>query len=196
MIGVDLSVSMLRKLSEKSGGHAPFPLVLADATALPFSDGSFGAAVARHVLHLIPDWPAAVANLARVVRSGGLLLLNIGVDGGPWQEISDHLESLVGPRAQRVGLQPKDVAELDLAVADAGGRLRELPYVWQMSDLTINRYLQEVDDRVHSWTWTVDESVLTHAIAATRAWASDRFGDLDEVIEERFPIAWRAYDLT
>jgi SAM-dependent methyltransferase len=195
MVGVDLSVPMLCKLAEKEGGQAPFPLVLADATDLPFRDGSFGGALARHVLHLVPDWPEAVTNLARVVRSDGILLLNVGVDGGLWQEVSDHLEARVGSRAQRVGLQPKDVGELDSAIAAVGGRFRELPYLWQLSDLTISRYLQEIEDRVYSWTWTVDRASLADAVDDTRTWALERYGRLDEVLEPRFPISWRAYDL-
>jgi SAM-dependent methyltransferase len=196
MVGVDLSVPMLRKLVEKSGGDVPFPLVRADATAIPFRDDAFGAAMARHVLHLIPNWRGAVQNLVRIVRPGGILLLSVGVDGGPWQEISDHLEGRVGAGAQRVGLRPSDVADLDATVAAAGGTLRELPYVWQESDLTISRYLGDVEARVHSWTWTVEDSVLSDAVADTREWALSRYGDLDQVIEPRFPLAWRAYDLT
>src|SRR5215469_7147073 len=53
MAGVDLSAAMLRRLVEKAGGSAPFPLAVADATALPVADGAVGAAVVCHVLHLV-----------------------------------------------------------------------------------------------------------------------------------------------
>jgi SAM-dependent methyltransferase len=195
MVGVDLAVPMLHKLAEKAGGDAPFPLVVADATSLPFRDGAFGGALARHVLHLIPNWAEAVANLARVVRPGGVLLISVGVHGGPWQEVGDHLEDRVGAGVQRVGLHPKDVADLDSAISALGGRLRELPYVWQSSELTLAQYLREVRDRVYSWTWTVDDHTLAEALDRTRAWAIERYGTLDEVLEPRSPIAWRAYDL-
>ena len=46
------------------------PVALADATALPFPDGTFGAVLASHVLHLIPDWQSAVDE-ARWTRRGG-----------------------------------------------------------------------------------------------------------------------------
>jgi SAM-dependent methyltransferase len=195
MVGVDLAVPMLRKLIEKSGGDAPFPLVVADARSLPFDDGAFGGALARHVLHLIPNWEQAVAELARVVRPGGVLLISVGVFGGAWKEVGDHVESQVGARAQRVGLDQRHVPDLDAAIETAGGRLRELPYVWQASDLTISQYLREVEDRVYSWTWPVDDGTLTGAAERTRAWALERYGTLDLVLEPRSPIAWRAYDL-
>jgi len=45
-----------------------------DATKLGFVDNSFDFAFAQTVFHHIPDWPKAVAELARVVRPGGAVL--------------------------------------------------------------------------------------------------------------------------
>ena len=42
--GLDLSAPMLAKLVEKAGGTPPFPLVLGDATSMPFVQGAVGAA--------------------------------------------------------------------------------------------------------------------------------------------------------
>jgi ubiquinone/menaquinone biosynthesis C-methylase UbiE len=82
MVGVDISQRMLEKLLEKSGGRPPFPVGMADATALPFPPGSFGATVAAHVLHLIPHWREAVAEMARVLQPGGVVLVNLTGGGG------------------------------------------------------------------------------------------------------------------
>lgn len=51
MTGVDISLPMMTKLVHKSGGRTPFPLALADAARLPFSNDAFGASLACHVLH-------------------------------------------------------------------------------------------------------------------------------------------------
>jgi ubiquinone/menaquinone biosynthesis C-methylase UbiE len=64
VMGMDLSATMLAKLVDK------FPLVRGDATALPFADGAFGAGIACHVLHLIPEWRQATGELVRVIRPG------------------------------------------------------------------------------------------------------------------------------
>jgi hypothetical protein len=37
--------------------------------------------------------------------------------------------------------------------------------------------------------------VLTAAVAETKAWAANRFGEFDRVLEPRSPSVWRAYDL-
>ena len=72
MAGIDLSRAMMLRIAAKAGGDAPFPLAQADATRLPFRDHSFGGAVACHVLHLIPAWQQAMAELLRVLRPGGV----------------------------------------------------------------------------------------------------------------------------
>ena len=80
-------------------------------------------------------------------------------------------------------------------MAALGARARELPTVWQESDLTMARYFGEVEAGVYSWTWNVLPDLLAEAVAETRAWAGDRFGDFDRVLEPRSPSVWRAYDL-
>src|SRR5207302_6452953 len=79
LTGIDLSLPMLQRLVEKTERGAPrFSLGIADATTLPFHDDAFGAAYAVHVLHLIPAWRDAIAELVRVVRPGGVILFDVG----------------------------------------------------------------------------------------------------------------------
>jgi ubiquinone/menaquinone biosynthesis C-methylase UbiE len=46
-----------------------------DAQALPFADGSFDRVVCQMVLMFFPDRSAAVREMARVVRPGGIVTL-------------------------------------------------------------------------------------------------------------------------
>jgi SAM-dependent methyltransferase len=80
---------MLRRLVANAGGARPFPLLQADATRLPLADKVFGCALAVHVLHLIPDWRAAVDEAMRVLRPGGVL-----VAGFPGESRSSRLTRL------------------------------------------------------------------------------------------------------
>jgi ubiquinone/menaquinone biosynthesis C-methylase UbiE len=195
LTGVDLSAAMLGKLVEKAGGRVPFPLVIGDASRLPFAGGTFGGAYVRHVLHLIADWRSALAELVRVVVRGGVLVINIGFNEGPWLEVGDRLDELVGRQARRAGLDFDRAADLDDAMIELGASRRELPAVWQESDLTLERYFQEVEARVFSWTWKVEPERLAFAVAEGKSWAADRFGAFDRILEPRFPSFWRAYDL-
>lgn len=47
---------------------------LADASALPFEDDSFDAAVSILMLHHVGDWEQALRELARVVKPGGRVI--------------------------------------------------------------------------------------------------------------------------
>jgi SAM-dependent methyltransferase len=46
----------------------------ADAQALPFDDDSFDVVVANHMLYHVPDRPRALRELARIVRTDGVLM--------------------------------------------------------------------------------------------------------------------------
>ncbi len=52
------------------------PAVVGDVQALPLPDASVEAALAMHMLYHVPDIPAAVRELRRVVRPGGVLLVS------------------------------------------------------------------------------------------------------------------------
>jgi len=196
LVGLDLSRPMLAKIVEKAGGSVPFPLVVGDATRLPFVDGAFGGAYARHVLHLIGAWRTALAELVRVVAPGGVLLINIGFSEGPWQEIGDRMDEQVGRDGHRVvGLDFDGSDDLDDAMAVFGASHRQLPEVWQASELTLDRYFAEIEAQAFSWTWRVPPDRLSAAVAETKRWAAERFGAFDRILEPRFRSVWRAYDL-
>jgi SAM-dependent methyltransferase len=48
---------------------------------LPFVSGSFDVVLCNHVLEHVPDLPAALANLRRVLRPGGLMIVGVPNEG-------------------------------------------------------------------------------------------------------------------
>jgi SAM-dependent methyltransferase len=60
---------------EAVAGNARFSVVSGDAYALPYPDGHFDAAVCIRVLHHFEDPGPALAEIGRVVRPGGSLVL-------------------------------------------------------------------------------------------------------------------------
>ncbi len=68
-VGVDLSAGMLRQASRRLRRAQLAPrLGRGDATALPFTSGSFDAVVTTFTLSAIPDGAAAVSEMARVLK--------------------------------------------------------------------------------------------------------------------------------
>ncbi len=108
LVGVDLSEPMLRRahsrvirerLEQVSG------LCVMDATRLAFADGQFDAVVAPYVLTVVPDPQATLAELARVTRLGGEIVLvnHVGAESGPiaW------IERWLGKRSASLGWRPE-----------------------------------------------------------------------------------------
>ena len=69
-VAADFSLEMLR-----AGRHRQVPLVGADALALPFADGVFDAVTISFGLRNVSDLDAALAEMARVTRPGGRLVV-------------------------------------------------------------------------------------------------------------------------
>lgn len=196
VVGVDLSMPMLAKLAEKAGGAAPFPLVQADATRLPFDDESFGGAYLRWVLHLIPGWRDAVAELARLVRPGGVIVIEPGGYTGAWREVWSRFVAEAGPMAEPVGLNMRrDLDELDPAMIAVGTTPRALPEVEIADGQSLADWFSQIEERRYSWTWRADEDDLMRSVATVREWARERYGDLDTAFVESYPLIWRAYDV-
>lgn len=70
-VGVDLTRSAL----EQAGTHGVTP-VAGDATALPLVDGAADVVAAGELLEHVPDLAGAVAEVCRILRPGGLLVLD------------------------------------------------------------------------------------------------------------------------
>jgi ubiquinone/menaquinone biosynthesis C-methylase UbiE len=76
--GIDISEAGLATARARAAGQpaaAWLDFREGDATALPFLDNSFDAAVATQVYEYVADVPRALAELARVLRPGGRAVL-------------------------------------------------------------------------------------------------------------------------
>lgn len=76
--GIRLTVTDIdERMVARARGRLPHPstqVVQADATALPFDSASFDFVLSFLMLHHVVIWQAAIAEAARVLRPGGLLL--------------------------------------------------------------------------------------------------------------------------
>jgi ubiquinone/menaquinone biosynthesis C-methylase UbiE len=85
--GVDPSESMLATAGRRRAGEqaATLRFGVGDALGLPFPDDSFDAATATQVYEYVADMPAALAEVRRVLRLGGrLLILDTDWDSLVW----------------------------------------------------------------------------------------------------------------
>lgn len=71
-VGIDLSDGMVAAARAR---HGVGSVAVADAQLLPFAEDSFDVVLAMHMLYHVPDRNLAVRELARVVRSDGVVVV-------------------------------------------------------------------------------------------------------------------------
>jgi SAM-dependent methyltransferase len=75
VVGVDASPPMLALAAKRTEGHDNVSFHQGDVTALPVADADFDRALSVQVLEYVTDIPAALAELHRVLKPGGPVLL-------------------------------------------------------------------------------------------------------------------------
>jgi SAM-dependent methyltransferase len=188
--GADLSLPMLQRLWSKE----PAPLVAGDATRLPFRDGSFGGAVAVHVLHLIPAWEDAVTELLRVVRPGGVVLVSQGTwNAVAHEDVMQAFAEAAGMELRHAGLN--DEAELDAVLERAGASARDLTRIRDARKGRLSDMVDSLREGLYSFTWSLDEATRHSAADAAAAYAEKEHGALNETRDIPTEMYWRVYDL-
>src|SRR5581483_2625089 len=90
-VGVDQSDEMLaagRERVRRAGLDRRISLEPARAETLPFEDGEFDSLTFTYLLRYVDDPPATLAELARVVRPGGVVaMLEFGLPAGVWRPL-------------------------------------------------------------------------------------------------------------
>jgi len=187
IIGLDLSRPMMDVLLTKS---TAVPLIEGDATALPFPDDSFDAAYAAHVLHLIPTWRDALAEMARVVRPGGVVL---AVRSSGRTSVETEIFEHASVRRDAVGAGTID--DVDEGAAALGLGVRTLDEIAWSRPVDVGGLIEAIAQRSWSTMWSVDQDTLDRAVEGARAVAIERYGSVDAVVEGRSAFAWHAYDV-
>jgi SAM-dependent methyltransferase len=193
IFGIDLSTQMLAKLAANAGGHAPFPIAVADATRLPFGDSSYDAVLASHVFHLIPAWRHVVDEVTRVLRPGGTLYVDFGggVDG-PWHEHVLATLARVGIARDRPGAdRPEELAEH----LGERARVRPLPEHTIPVTRSMDDDLRDLERQIASWTWPYPAALIKEAADELRAGAPAEGLNVQEQVELIYTVRWWAFDL-
>ncbi|MET9433736.1 methyltransferase domain-containing protein [Streptomyces sp. NPDC006551] len=89
--GFDAAYGMARKAAQRLPGR----VALADARRLPLPDASVDAVSAVWLLHLVPFADAIVAEAARVLRPGGVLVVTVDKDGA--HDVGSDIDRLLAP---------------------------------------------------------------------------------------------------
>lgn len=107
VVGIDLSPHMLRQAQERLENKRPdnvIGLSQMDASSLAFADNSFDVVTAMCVMTVAPDPRAVLAELGRVVRPGGEIILvnRFSRESG----VRGYVERLISPHSAKLGWRP------------------------------------------------------------------------------------------
>jgi ubiquinone/menaquinone biosynthesis C-methylase UbiE len=125
VMAFDLDPDMVSQAQRYLTPYLPDRLILtvADVTAIPANDASFDAVMDFGIIHHVPDWQAAVAEIRRVLRPGGRFF---------FEEVTHHALSrwsyrtfLDHPRSNRFS-GPEFVAEVERQGMTVGPHTVEL----------------------------------------------------------------------
>jgi SAM-dependent methyltransferase len=101
--GADAAYGMLRRATERMPGR----VVLADIRQLPFPSASFDAVSAIWLLHLLDDAERVVAEVARVLRPGGVFVTT--VDKAASHDVGSDIDAVMAPRPRRAARDRSDL---------------------------------------------------------------------------------------
>lgn len=196
LTGVDLSRNMMARLVENlpPGVKRP-PLAEGDATRLPFATEAFDAALSVHVFHLIADWRAALDEVRRVLRPGGVLLS--GFDWRPDDSAGDRLkkqwQTII--RARGIENQPgaTDFTDVDAYMRASGAtRDEQTAGEWTRTH-TLAHHLETIEHRTWSSTWGVPDNFFPECLAELRAWVIGEYGSLEREVTTPYKFMWQRY---
>ncbi len=97
--GIDLTPAMIAEAHRRQAGLGLRNLDwrVGDATALPFADGTFDVVVTRYSFHHLQRPAAALAEMKRVCRAGGRIVVIDATPRADAQDVYDRMETLRDP---------------------------------------------------------------------------------------------------
>lgn len=108
VVGIDLSTDMLKVAQERvarEGLDNVEGLLEMDAGKLAFADGSFDVVVAMYVMTVVPDPQGTMAELERVCKPGGDIVI-VNHFAAPRPGIRRMVEEWLAPLSKKLGWRP------------------------------------------------------------------------------------------
>lgn len=180
--GIDMTPAMIAEAQRRQRdlGLGNLAWQIGDATALPFPDESFDRVVSRYALHHLQRPAEALAEMRRVCRRGGRVVVADATPDAPCQAAYDRMETLRDPShaSALTREQLRDMgraAGLAEAALDAYRLEARLSVVADADDIAALTALFEADiaagtDSTGVGAWRAPDGIHFHFPASIVAW--------------------------
>lgn len=175
--GIDLSPSMMDVLTAKQHRYpnGDVRLICGDVMHLPLKKASFDCAVMVHILHLIPDPRAAVRELARVLKPGGVAIAGWDRHREPTLEVLMHAWDSVTHDA----MHHEEVDTAPQTLEAEGWRMRVQDTITFKTTTTANAKADTFRGRIYSRMWRLADDVWRAGVEAVENALAEHFPDPD-----------------
>lgn len=149
VLGLDRSTGMAALAARRLPGS----LALGDATRLPVGTGRVDGVVLIWLLHLLPDAAPVLAEGARVLRDGGVLLTTVDKDEAAFGPDSD-LAEVTAPLRRAYAPRAADTHHrvLELAARHGLGPTAEIRFAGVGQGRTVRAWRERIAARGFPWT--------------------------------------------
>lgn len=161
-VGVDLSLPMLAVAATRIPGR----VAAGDAERLPVRTGSLAGVYLVHVLHLVGDIPATLAEAARVLRPGGTLVATAFPGRTALGDVHEELNRI----HDEMGAHWRNDDEpLVLRLAAAAGFAPVARHDQPGRPVNPRTAADLLETRSMSWMWTVEDATWERQVAGAVA---------------------------
>jgi len=184
VLATDLSPAMLERLDKRARDEGvSVETRVMDGHALELDDNHFDLAGSQFGVMLFPDMPRAIGEMARVVRPGGRVLLN--VFGDP-REIEFFGFFVAAIKSVVPGFEgpPTEPAPLPFQLQDPERLRRELAAAG-LRDVRVETITETLEFRsgAHMWDWLVNSNPIAGAILAELDLTGEQTAGVREALE-------------
>jgi ubiquinone/menaquinone biosynthesis C-methylase UbiE len=182
--GVDISNEMMDELRRKLQGIPNnLTLIQTDASSLPFENNSFDVVLTRHVLHLIPNWQEAVAEIRRVLKPSGFYLYCQSLLTPHQREFEQQWQAIL---VQQDGYQPTsysaDFEDVQRLLVEQGAAIETVIAAQWRVEQTVGELLDIYQIKPYGSCWQVPADVFPLAMRTFREWCQKHYGSEDVIL--------------
>ncbi|MEM9543484.1 MAG: class I SAM-dependent methyltransferase [Cyanobacteria bacterium P01_E01_bin.42] len=188
--GLDASENMMQELRQKVQNiDHKLTLIQGDAAALPFADNTFDVVLTTHILHLLPDWMAALTEIQRVLKPTGIYLACENLLTPHQLELENVLRGILErynpaiPARREEGLKLAPFGEnVKWMLIKRRATVEQIVAVQWQVEQTLGELLKIYEMRAFGLCWQVSETDYKKALQAFKSYCLETYKSEDFVL--------------